>query len=128
MAMVSAFGWREVNGDVSYRGGNLSSVLVGQAFSVIVKAVLVALFGLIALLLMEGETMAFPDLLFEVVSALGTVGLSRGITSQLGSISRLVIIALMFAGRVGLFAMAMSNTNNRIERYTDYPQENLIIG
>jgi len=128
MAMVSAFGWREVNGDVSYRGGNLSSVLVGQAFSVIVKAVLVALFGLIALLLMEGETMAFPDLLFEVVSALGTVGLSRGITSQLGLISRLVIIALMFAGRVGLFAMAMSNTNNRIERYTDYPQENLIIG
>ena len=46
----------------------------------------------------DGE---FRDLLFEVASAFGTVGMSRGATAELDAIGRTVIIALMFAGRVG---------------------------
>ena len=46
----------------------------------------------------DGE---FRDLLFEVASAFGTVGMSRGATAELDGVGRTVIIALMFAGRVG---------------------------
>lgn len=43
----------------------------------------------------------FLDLVFEVVSAFGTVGLSRGATSELDTLGRMVIMLLMFIGRVG---------------------------
>jgi trk system potassium uptake protein len=128
MAVLSAFGGQEDDGSISYRGGALSSGSVARAFSILIKACLVIVLGLVALLVLEGETVPFGDLLFETVSAFGTVGLSRGITTQLGPGSRLVIIAIMFIGRVGLFAMAITRSNDRVERFAAYPQENLLIG
>ena len=47
------------------------------------------------------ETFGFERTLFEVASALGTVGLSTGITAQLSEIGKLVVILLMFLGRLG---------------------------
>jgi trk system potassium uptake protein TrkH len=128
MAILSAFGGQEDDGSISYRGGALSSSAVARAFSIMVKASVVIGTGFFVLLLLEGGSLAFGDLLFETVSAFGTVGLSRGVTARLGTISRLVIIAIMFIGRVGLFAMAITRSNDRVERFTDYPQENLLIG
>ena len=52
------------------------------------------------------ETAPLPDLMFECASALGTVGLSRGITAALSDSGKWVIIALMFVGRVGPVALA----------------------
>ena len=49
---------------------------------------------------------AFVDLVFEVFSAFGTVGLSRGATGELDTFGRLVIIAIMFAGRLGPLTLA----------------------
>jgi trk system potassium uptake protein TrkH len=50
---------------------------------------------------LEGQLHSFEDLLFEVTSALGTVGLSRGVTGDLTDLGKLVIIVLMFIGRLG---------------------------
>jgi trk system potassium uptake protein TrkH len=128
MAVLSAFGGQEDDGSVSYQGGALSPGSVAKAFSILVKAGIVVGTGFVALLVLEGGSVAFGDLLFETVSAFGTVGLSRGVTAQLGRLSRLVVIAVMFIGRVGLFAMAITRSNDRVERFADYPQENLLIG
>jgi trk system potassium uptake protein TrkH len=54
------------------------------------------------------ETTPLPDQLFECVSALGTVGLSRGITGGLTVAGKWIIIALMFVGRVGPVVIAMA--------------------
>nr|HPN85323.1 potassium transporter TrkG [Victivallales bacterium] len=54
------------------------------------------------------ESQNFESLLFEAASALGTVGLSTGITSQLSNVGKAIIIALMFIGRVGPLAFGMS--------------------
>lgn len=59
-------------------------------------------------LLSLSETHGFESLLFEAASALGTVGLSTGITSQLTQIGKAIIIALMFVGRVGPLAFGLS--------------------
>jgi trk system potassium uptake protein TrkH len=128
MALLSAFGGQEEDGSVSYRGGALSSSTVARAFSILIKAMLVIVMGFVFLLILEGGSLDFGDLLFETVSAFGTVGLSRGITAELGSTSRLILVALMFIGRVGLFAMAITRSGNSVERFADYPQENLLIG
>ena len=66
--------------------------------------------------------------LFETASAIGTVGLSLGITSQLGIVSQFILIVLMFFGRVGgltLIFAAMTKTNANAAKY---PQEKITVG
>ena len=69
------------------------------------------------------------DLVFEVFSAFGTVGLSRNLTPSLADISKFILIITMFVGRVGplTIALALSKSNLKKGRYT-YPQENILIG
>lgn len=69
------------------------------------------------------------DLVFEVFSAFGTVGLSRNLTPSLVDISKFILIVTMFVGRVGplTIALALSKSNLKKGRYT-YPQENILIG
>lgn len=52
-------------------------------------------------LLLLTEKFSFSDIMFETISALGTVGLSTGITSLLSPLGKIIIISLMFIGRVG---------------------------
>ncbi|HOW97120.1 MAG TPA: potassium transporter TrkG [Kiritimatiellia bacterium] len=59
-------------------------------------------------LLALSESHGFENLLFEAASALGTVGLSTGITSQLTHVGKLIVIALMFVGRIGPLAFGLS--------------------
>lgn len=54
------------------------------------------------------DTFAFKDILFEVASALGTVGISRGITGDLSSLAKIVIIVLMFIGRLGVLTFGLA--------------------
>ena len=74
------------------------------------------------------ENLPLGECLFETASAIGTVGLTLGITPGLGVISRLILIGLMFFGRVGgltiIFA-AVSETRNGSSRY---PQEKITVG
>ena len=77
------------------------------------------------------ESMPFLDLLYEATSAIGTVGLSTGITTSLSSISRVVIIALMYIGRLGPVTVGMGllrknsiNADVRIK----YPVTDIIVG
>ncbi|MFZ2147898.1 MAG: potassium transporter TrkG [Sedimentisphaerales bacterium] len=68
----------------------------------------VLILGIYALTLTESS--AFRDIFFEAASALGTVGLSTGITSTLTELGKIIICALMFVGRLGplTFAIALS--------------------
>lgn len=69
------------------------------------------------------------EVLFEVVSAFATVGLTTGITGSLGFFSKLLIIFTMYLGRVGPLTLALviggsSRKANKIK----YPEENISIG
>ncbi len=128
MAFVSAFRGHEEDGTIVYRGGALSPGTVAKAFSVLAKAFIIVAAGFFVLLALEGRKTGFGDLLFEVISAFGTVGLSRGVTPGLSPVSKALIIAMMFIGRVGLFAMAVSRDSGRVERFADFPRESLLLG
>ena len=60
-----------------------------------------------ASLLILCEGLSLTDALYEVISALGTVGLSRGVTPNLDSVGRIIVIASMFFGRIGPISMAI---------------------
>jgi len=85
---------REVPVDVVYR-----------SLAILVISVTVVAAGLFVLLLVE--PLGFAELAFEVVSAFGTVGLSLGATPELGPVGKLIIIVVMFTGRVGPLTVAL---------------------
>ncbi|MDY6062544.1 MAG: potassium transporter TrkG [Erysipelotrichaceae bacterium] len=71
----------------------------------------------------------FIDLLFEAVSAIGTVGLSIGITTGLSLLSKIIIIILMFIGRLGPITIAYSIMSKRKkERKIKHPSVEIIVG
>ena len=84
---------------------SVSKVTSFKAFAVLSITAILILLGLFALLILE-PTKDFLDLLFEAVSAACTVGLSRGITSELQPASLIALILLMFAGRLGPLTLA----------------------
>ncbi len=77
--------------------------------------------GALFLLLLTETGAAFDVVLFEVVSAMGTVGLSTGLTGQLSELGKLVVIVLMIAGRVGIltFGVAIATRDETREERAD---------
>lgn len=70
----------------------------------------------------------FINILFETVSAFGTVGLSTGITSELTVFSKLVLIATMYVGRVGILLLMAAIIGDPQPSSVQYPEENLLVG
>lgn len=72
----------------------------------------------------------FPitDTIFETISAISTSGLSKGLTTELSGISKLVIIALMFGGRVGGLTLVLTLAEKKVNAPIDRPTENVIVG
>ena len=66
--------------------------------------------------------------LFETASAVGTVGLTLGITPQLGILSRIVLIILMFMGRVGGLTLIYAAFSGNGNSYSKFPEEKINIG
>ena len=66
--------------------------------------------------------------LFETASAIGTVGLSLGITAQLGTLSRWILIFLMFFGRVGGLTLIFAAVSGTKIHGSRYPQEKITVG
>lgn len=100
---------------------------IRRTLAVIFGSTLIILLCFIMLLIMEPELSSL-DLLFETVSAFSTVGSSLGITTSLGDDSKLVLILLMFIGRVGFITVLMSFFSRRNSN-TKYrlPSEDIII-
>ncbi|MGB2926078.1 MAG: potassium transporter TrkG [Limnothrix sp.] len=85
--------------DVTFWGKRIPTSSVLGAFSALVFYLVMFLAGSVLLLLFQEQP--FEDVIFEVASALGTVGISRGITGDLVPFSKFIVILLMFIGRVG---------------------------
>ncbi len=96
--------------EVTFWGAIVPRRRLYTAFAALGFYVLTAFLGGMLLLLTEAHQvgMAFEDLVFEVLSALGTVGLSRGLTGDLSNLGKLVIVALMFAGRMGPLTLGLA--------------------
>lgn len=127
-AFMAAFRGAEEDGVVVYAGASLAPQLLTKAFSIIVKGATIAFACAFALVVFEGPSISFLEALFEAVSAFGTVGLSLGATGGLADASKAALIATMFAGRVGLFAMAVLKPADRIERFAEFPREEIMLG
>jgi Trk-type K+ transport system membrane component len=101
--------------------------LLFKAYSVISFAAAYILLGFFILSITEPEQESI-SLLFEQVSAFSTVGLSTGVTPQLSTIGRIVIVASMFIGRVGTITLALALSRPVISNAYRYPDAHLMVG
>lgn len=107
--------WSTLKGrsEVTFWGCRVPDHRLTMAFAAIVFYVVIFFIGGLLLLTLQSES--FEDVLFETASALGTVGLSRGITGDLSPLSKLVVIALMFIGRVGPITFGLALLSGRTD-------------
>jgi len=104
-------------------------VVVGRAVTVTLLFVTVLFSGTLALSITENSNcFTMSDIMFEAASALGTVGLTAGITSLLTSAGKLIIIAMMLIGRLGPLTLLAALTFNLKPARYNYPQEAVIVG
>ena len=127
-ALLVLMVWSEVRGDphVSVFGRRVPAHAQRQAFSIafIATAAVVAS----TLVLMADSAHPFRDVLFEAVSAFGTVGLSTGITADWNDLGRVTLVVLMFLGRTGPYTLAVALALRERQRLYRFPEERPIIG
>lgn len=96
--------------------------------SFIVMTVALMLTGSAVIVLSYTEPFSLTAIIFEVCSAFGTTGLSMGITADLSTVGKLIIIFLMFIGRIGIFAFLFLIRGKEGQENYHYPKERVIIG
>ena len=97
---------------------NAATLLVMYGFFTLVSAFMIS----------EIESIPLTSCLFETASAIGTVGLSLGITPHLGLISHMILILLMFFGRVGGLTLMFAAINSDGVQVSLYPVEKINVG
>ena len=104
-------------------------VVVGRAITVTLLFAAVLFFATLALSVTESDNgFDMMDILFETASALGTVGLTTGITGFLTASGKLIIVAVMLIGRLGPLTLLAALTFNLKPVQYSYPDEAIIVG
>jgi trk system potassium uptake protein TrkH len=122
--------WAEVKGeqDVVIGRRRMAESTQRLAISVALLAVGVVATGTVALIATAGQPVDFDRALFEVTSAFATVGLSMGLTPTLPPAAQVVLVILMFVGRVGLVTVAAALALTTRPRLYRYPEERPLVG
>ena len=120
-------------GGINVMKRNIDTGTLEKALGIIIKSLMIVVVAILALLISESGSVARGvcselDLVFETVSAFGTVGLSLGATPNLTDAGKIIIICTMFIGRTGIFAMALGSVRRERERYFEYPSANIMVG
>lgn len=99
-------------------------------FAVVTLAFLILIGGTLAILMIEKDSVAMTDVLFETSSAIGTVGLTADLTPQLERASQVIIMFLMYVGRIGPMTLALSfaGKQNPKDKLRELPQERIMVG
>ncbi|GAA1438406.1 TrkH family potassium uptake protein [Nocardiopsis tropica] len=104
----------------------LGEGVASQAVTVVLLSLSLVLAGTLALMTMT--TFTLDEILFETTSAFATVGLSTGITADLPVPGQMVLVFLMFVGRIGPIALASALALRRRARAYELPEERPIVG
>lgn len=115
--------------------GEENSVIFKKAVpkSIILKSLAIVMISMLLVILISftltiTEEFEFLDILYEVVSAYATVGVTRGITSDLSNIGKLIITLTMYIGRIGPLTMAFAFGKKKRASKIEYPDANISVG
>ena len=107
-------------------GREISQVSINKSFAIILLSLMVIFIASFGLSIYDPEKNLL-SIVFEVVSAYATVGLSRGITGSLTDPSKIILVVTMFLGRVGMITFLMAFIKKSNKTKYRYPAEDLLI-
>jgi trk system potassium uptake protein TrkH len=115
--------------DVVLFSRKVPASLILKAIAVVFGSLATIVIGTILMSLTEEQgSFDFIQIFFEVISAFATVGLSMGITASLSAWSKLVLVCIMYVGRVGVLLFMASILGDPRPSVIQYPEENLLVG
>lgn len=114
--------------DVEFFERTIPAQTVVKSIAIFIISLIVVSVGMLIMVRVEPDK-SFLSLLFEVVSGFGTVGLSLGITPFLSSLGKLVIVAMMYLGRVGPLTLILAvGSRVVLPSNVEYPEGKVLIG
>lgn len=113
--------------DTEAFGRRFSKEVVYKSFSLLIIGIMLVIAATMLLSITEYDE-TFISILYEATSAIGTAGLSTGVTQRLSGIGKVVIIIMMYIGRIGPFTLAFALTNNKKKTGIRYPEGRILIG
>lgn len=125
--MVAAvFATLKGQGDITAFNRKIDDNALKKACSIAAVYISISITGIICISL--SQDLPFTSIVFEVFSAIGTVGLSLGITPDLDVFPKLIIVVLMYFGRIGVLSILFAFLKEQKPSPLQYPKEKLIIG
>jgi len=124
--LIGAWSTAKQSSDISLFKRRLESDSLKKASSIVVIYLSVAIIAI--MLISSTQNFSLKEIMFEVFSALGTVGLTMGITPSLNFLSKIIITLLMYGGKVGVLSIAIVIAEKKEPAPLSRPQEKIIIG
>lgn len=125
--VVTMFHSLRGNDNITTSDRTLEISAIFHAITLMMLYVVLLFFG--ALVISGVEGLPLLDTAFECASALGTVGLTRGITPTLGTLSKLILMGFMYFGRVGALTIFYAAPDfYKVKPAVQYPKESIMIG
>ena len=116
-------------GDIVYRKKRVGNGVIRKSLRVVLLSIMLMLFSVLTICLVEGDTFTPSQVTYEVISAISTVGLTMGITPMLHVVSKMIIILLMFVGRVGTATLTLAFVHKQEYRdIIEYPDSKIMVG
>lgn len=112
--------------DAQFFGRRIDKGVIQNAATILMMYLLLFFSGAVVISL--AEDLPLSACLYETASAIGTVGLTLGITPELGVLSQSILIALMFLGRVGGFTLIYAALSGTSRNLAKLPQEKITVG
>ncbi len=112
--------------DAGFFGRRITCEVIRHAETIAMMYFMLFFFGAMAISVKEG--LPFSECLFETASAMGTVGLTLGITPYISVFSQMILIMLMFMGRVGALTLIYATVKQSHRMIGKLPQENITVG
>ena len=113
--------------EAHFFGRSMERDVLHKAVTVLVMHGLLVLAGTLLICFLQ-PVFSATDVFFETISAVGTVGMTAGLTGRLSTASRYVILFLMYCGRVGSVSFAVAVLEKRARPPVTFPKEKITIG
>ena len=113
--------------DINLFGRRLTEDVVKKANAVVIINFSLAMIAAVIIMTLQ-PLLNFEDVIFEVLSAIGTVGMTTGVTRSMCAVSRIVLIVLMYCGRLGSLSFALIFAQKKTSASVRQPQEKIIVG
>jgi len=118
-------------GDLRLGNRRVGRKIIMKCFKLVLITLLAVVIGVVLISIFEGDAFSLTSIIFECVSAISTVGFTMGITPYLSIGSKLVIIMLMFAGRVGILTILLALSSKKDEGnevVIEYTNTDIMVG